>query len=82
MSKKEPLVIINQECYSEYVFGSCTYRPSSSGYCWDVKGRSLQIQVCLPFLLRKESVRPLKELPGLSRNKVAVGEPAAGTKIF
>ena len=68
--KLESLVIAHQPWRGEYVPGPCTHRPSSHGSWEDLK----------PVAARR--CQRLNQRLGLSRNKVAVPEGAAGTPPF
>jgi hypothetical protein len=68
--KLESLVIAHQPWRGEYVPGPCTHRPSSHGSRVDLKA---------PAARRRPG---LNRRLGLSRNKVAVPEGAAGTPPF
>ena len=68
--KLDSLVIAHQPWRGEYVPGPCTHRPSSHG--------SLQ---CLKLAAARSDQGQGRRL-GLSRNKVAVPEGAAGTPPF
>ncbi len=68
--KLESLVIAHQQWRGEYVPGPCTHRPSSHG-SW-VRLKMVAVRRCLGWNQRL----------GLSRNKVAVPEGAAGTPPF
>ena len=68
--KLESLVIAHQPWRGEYVPGPCTHRPSSHG-SW-VRLKTVAVRRCLGWNQRL----------GLSRNKVAVPEGAAGTPPF
>jgi hypothetical protein len=68
--KLESLVIAHQQWRGEYVPGPCTHRPSSHGSWEDLK------------TVTARSRLGLNQRLGLSRNKVAVPEGAAGTPPF
>ena len=68
--KLDSLVIAHQPWRGEYVPGPCTHRPSSHG--------SRERLKCVAARRALERNRRL----GLSRNKVAVPEGAAGTPPF
>jgi hypothetical protein len=70
LMKLESLVIAYQQWRGEYVPGPCTHRPSSHG-SW----------VCLKMVAVRRCLGQNQRL-GLSRNKVAVPEGAAGTPPF
>ena len=73
--KSESLVIADQHCRGECVPGSCTHRPSSH------ESRQHPKCVAQPAYAGGSALRWGRRL-GLSRNKVAVPEGAAGTPPF
>ena len=73
--KSESLVIADQHCRGECVPGSCTHRPSSH------ESRQHPKCVAQPAYAGGSALRWGRRL-GLSRNKVAVPEGAAGSPPF